>query len=55
MLREIKIFLDRLEQYDGMKPIIYTGYDRYVKYIKGNFAGYAVWIEEALLPINGAV
>lgn len=52
MLREIKVFLDRLQQHYGMRPIIYTDHDRYVEYIKGNFAGYAIWIGEALLPIQ---
>lgn len=52
MLREIKIFLDRLQQHYGMRPIIYTDYDRYVEYIKGNFVGYITWIGEAFIPVQ---
>jgi len=50
MVREIKAFLDRLEQYYGMKPIIYTDLKRYTEYIKGNFANYATWIGDVLTP-----
>jgi lysozyme len=52
MLREIRVFLDRLEQYYGMKPVIYTDQERYAEYIKGNFEGYAVWIGDALTPVQ---
>jgi lysozyme len=52
MLREIHVFLDRLQQHYGMKPIIYTDRDRYAEYIKGNFEDYAIWIGEALTPIQ---
>ena len=52
MLREIKVFLDQLQQHYGMRPIIYTDYDRYVEYVKGNFTGYTIWIGEALFPIQ---
>jgi len=50
MLREIKVFLDRLEQHYEMKPIIYTDFERYAEYIKGNFEGYALWIGDVLTP-----
>jgi lysozyme len=52
MLREIKVFLVRLEQYYGMKPIIYTDYDRYAEYIEGNFEDYTIWIRDVLTPVN---
>jgi lysozyme len=52
MLREIKIFLDRLEQYYGVKPIIYTDYDRYAEYIKGNFEDYTIWIRDVFTPVH---
>lgn len=52
MLHEVKVFLDRLEQYYGMRPIIYTDQSRYLEYIKGNFEGYSIWVGEALLPIQ---
>ena len=50
MIREIHLFLDRLEDYYGMKPIIYTDTDRYEEYVKGNFANYAIWIRNILTP-----
>jgi lysozyme len=52
MLREIKIFLDRLEQHYSMKPIIYTDHDRYAEYIKGNFEDYAIWIRDVFTPVQ---
>jgi lysozyme len=52
MLREIQVFLDRLEQHYGMRPIIYTDLDRYAEYIKGNFENYAIWIGDALTPVQ---
>lgn len=52
MLREIKIFLGRLEQYYGMKPIIYVDHDRYTEYIQGNFEGYAIWIRDVFTPAH---
>ena len=52
MIREIKSFLDRLEQHYGMKPIIYTDSDRYIAYVKGNFDNYTLWINSSLLPVQ---
>lgn len=50
MLHEIHVFLDRLEQYYGMKPIIYTDADEYAEYVRGNFADYPIWIRNVLTP-----
>ncbi|EFH80554.1 GH25 family lysozyme [Ktedonobacter racemifer] len=50
MLQEIKVFLDRIEAYYGVKPIIYTDHTRYDEYIKGNFTNYAIWIHDILIP-----
>jgi lysozyme len=52
MLREIKVFLDRLEQYYGMKPIIYTDHDRYAQYVKGHFDGYTIWMRDVFTPAS---
>lgn len=52
MLREIKIFLTRLEQHYGMKPIIYTDHDRYAEYIKGHFEDSPIWIRDVLTPVS---
>ncbi|MBO0782837.1 MAG: glycoside hydrolase family 25, partial [Ktedonobacteraceae bacterium] len=52
MIREIRVFLDRLEQHYGMKPMIYTDHDRYVEYIQGNFEDYAVWMRDVFTPVQ---
>jgi lysozyme len=52
MLREIKVFLDRLEQHYGMKPIIYTDHDRYAEYIKGHFDDYTIWMRDVFIPAS---
>ncbi|GHO45928.1 GH25 family lysozyme [Ktedonospora formicarum] len=51
-LREITVFLNRLEHYYGMKPIIYTDLTRYAEFVKGHFEEYPLWIGEALFPIQ---
>lgn len=50
MLYEIKVFLERLEQHYGLKPIIYTDLVRYAEYVQGHFENYAIWIGDALAP-----
>ncbi len=52
MLREIRVFLNQLQQHYGMKPIIYTDLDRYAAYVKGNFEDYPLWLGEALFPVQ---
>lgn len=52
MLHEITVFLDRLEQYYGMKPIIYTDFDRYTEYVKGHFEDYPIWIRDVFTPVQ---
>ncbi len=52
MLREIRAFLDRLEQYYGMRPIIYTDHERYDEYIRGSFANYTIWIRDVITPVQ---
>lgn len=55
MLREVKVFLARLEQYYGLKPIIYTDFDRYAEYVKGNLDEYPLWIRDILSPIQWTI
>lgn len=50
MVHEIRQFLDRLEQYYGLKPMIYTDQARYTEYVKGNFDGYPLWISNIVTP-----
>lgn len=42
--RELKDFLDALEEEYGMKPAIYTTEDLHGRYIKGYFDEYPLWI-----------
>jgi lysozyme len=44
MRRELKIFVEKVEQTTGVKPIIYTGTSFYRDYLKGYFEGYPLWI-----------
>lgn len=50
MLREIKAFLDRLEQFYGVKPLIYTNHVLYTAYIQGHFDGYPLTIRDVVTP-----
>lgn len=52
MLRELNRFLNRLQQYYGVKPIIYTDHDRYTEYIQGNFENYTIWIRDVYAPVQ---
>jgi lysozyme len=42
--KDIKQWLDRVEEAYGTKPIIYTGYKFYVDYLDGHFDDYHLWI-----------
>ncbi|MCM1558695.1 MAG: hypothetical protein NC123_04005 [Butyrivibrio sp.] len=42
--------LDALEQEYGVKPIIYTTYTVYNKYIRGGFEAYPLWIRNVYYP-----
>ncbi|MBQ8892226.1 MAG: glycoside hydrolase family 25 [Bacilli bacterium] len=50
--RELKIYLDVLEQEYNVKPMIYTRVDIYVKYIKGEFDEYKKWISSIYYPLR---
>ncbi|WP_220195118.1 GH25 family lysozyme [Ktedonospora formicarum] len=52
MLHEIQVFLDMLEQHYGLKPIIYTDFDRYEQYIKGHFENYSIWFRNIIYPVQ---
>lgn len=52
MLREIKIFLDRLKQYYGVTPLIYVDHTRYTEYIQGHFDNYPLTIRDVVIPIQ---
>ncbi len=50
MLRQITIFLDRLRQYYGITPLIYTDPQRYAEYIQGHFEDYPLTISDVMTP-----
>ncbi len=44
VISEIKSFCTVIEQYYGVKPIIYTHPHLYARYLKGNFDNYPLWL-----------
>lgn len=48
--KEIKAWLDVIENYYSVKPIIYTNVDFYEKYLKGYFDNYPLWVAHYLQP-----
>jgi lysozyme len=48
--KEVKEWLDVIEQYYGVKPIIYTYVDFYEKNLKGYFDDYPLWVAHYLQP-----
>jgi lysozyme len=50
MLRQITVFLDRLRQYYGIAPLIYTDPQRYAEYIQGHLEDYPLTISDVMTP-----
>jgi lysozyme len=50
MRKELKAWLDVVENYYGVKPIIYTYIDFYEKNLQGHFDDYPLWIAHYLQP-----
>ncbi len=46
--REVKAFLQTVEDYYGVKPIIYTNVDFYRVYLNGEFDDYPLWVAHYL-------
>jgi lysozyme len=44
LIKDLKIWCKTVEEKYGVKPIIYTYYDYYKNYLKGNFEDYSLWI-----------
>lgn len=42
--KNVKEYLETVEQYFGAKPIIYTNVDFYKHYLKGDFDDYRLWV-----------
>jgi lysozyme len=50
-LREgVQIWLDLVEKHFEVKPILYTNYDFYRKYLEGHFDDYPLWIAHYQVP-----
>ena len=47
---EVQKWLDTLEEYYGVKPIIYTNADFYKNYLQGYFEAYPLWVAHYLQP-----
>ena len=52
VVRELKTFLDIIEEEYGVKPLIYTRSEIYDKYIKGEFDGYKMWMSSLYTPLR---
>lgn len=50
MQKEVKTWLDMVEEHYGVKPVIYTNIDFYNKYFKDGFEEYPLWIAHYLQP-----
>lgn len=48
--KEVEDWLDVVENYYSVKPIIYTNVDFYEKYLKGYFDDYPLWVAHYLQP-----
>lgn len=52
VVRELRIYLERIESVYGVKPLIYTGPDLYEKYLKGEFDDYKRWMSSLYQPLD---
>lgn len=52
VVRELNVMLDALENQYGRKPMLYTTYNVYYKYLKGDFEEYPLWIRNVYFSPN---
>ena len=52
VVRELKEYLEMIEQEYGVKPVIYTGADPYEKYLRGEFDEYKKWMSSLYTPLS---
>ncbi|MBP5168438.1 MAG: glycoside hydrolase family 25 [Oscillospiraceae bacterium] len=52
VVRELRIYLEMLEEEYGVKPLIYTRSDIYEKYLKGEFDEYKKWMSSLYTPLS---
>lgn len=48
--KDLKVWLDEVENACGVRPIIYTGYNFYTEYLAGHFDSYPLWIAHYKVP-----
>lgn len=52
VVRELRIFLETVEEEYGIRPLIYTRSDIYEKYLKDEFEGYKMWMSSLYTPLS---
>lgn len=52
VIKELKDFLNNVEEEYNVKPLIYTRSDIYDKYLKGEFDEYKKWISSLYTPLS---
>ena len=52
VVRELKTFLELVEEQYKVKPVIYTRADIYDKYLKGEFDEYKKWMSSLYTPLS---
>ena len=51
VIKELKIYMEMIENEYGVKPLIYTRSDIYEKYLKGEFDEYKKWMSSLYTPL----
>lgn len=51
LVNELKVFLHTVEEYYGVKPLVYSGKEIYDKYLKDDFKDYPHWASNFYFPI----
>lgn len=52
VIKELKVFLTKLEEHYGVKPMIYTDKRFYGTYMAGSVDGYPLWLRNVYFPLN---
>jgi lysozyme len=50
--KEVGDWLDIVQKYYGVKPVIYTNIDFYTRYLQNEFNNYPIWIAHYLHPLK---
>lgn len=52
VIKELRTYLEMIENQYGVKPVIYTRSDIYEKYLKGEFDEYKKWMSSVYTPLS---